>query len=150
MGTTEKDRLADCYLKMRISSALCWSVLLLVALLTQNVTAKGGRGGARGGARGSSRGTSRVRAKSSSRYGSFRVATGAAAAGAVAGAAAGMAGRRRWRYDDSSEDRVQGGNRTDEGIYSYRAWTSDAKTLSASLAITLTPLFTTSVKFYYF
>nr|DBA15457.1 TPA: hypothetical protein GDO54_004666 [Pyxicephalus adspersus] len=134
---------------MRISSAVCWSILLLVALLTHNVTTKGGRGGARGGARGSSRGTSRFHAKSSTRYGSFRVATGAAAAGAVAGAAAGMAGRSRWRYDDNSEERLQSGNRTNEGSYSYRAWTSGAKTLHTSLAITLTPLFTTTVKLYY-
>lgn len=114
---------------MRVSSALCWSILLLVALLTHNVNTKGGRGGGRGGARGASRGVSRVRAKTSS-HRSYSVAAGAAAAGAVAGAAAGMAGRRRWRYDDSSERGSQWYNRTEDGIYSYRAWTSGANVLT--------------------
>ncbi|KAG9469587.1 hypothetical protein GDO78_020141, partial [Eleutherodactylus coqui] len=123
---------------MRGSSALCWSILLLLALLTHTVNTKGGRGGARGGARGASRGATRVRAKTPTRYGSFRVAAGAAAAGAVAGAVAGMAGRRRWRYDDSSEVGSQWYNRTDEGIYSYRAWTSGADMVTTSLPIILT------------
>ncbi|KAG8544068.1 hypothetical protein GDO81_023133 [Engystomops pustulosus] len=123
---------------MRGSSALCWSVLLLVALLTHTVNTKGGRGGARGGARGAARGASRVRVRTPTRYGSFRVAAGAAAAGAVAGAAAGIAGRRRWRYDDSSEVSSQWGNQTDDGIYSYRAWTSGTNILHTSLPVTLT------------
>ncbi|CAH2321632.1 shadow of prion [Pelobates cultripes] len=132
---------------MRGSSAVCWSLLLLVALFSHSITAKGGRGGARGGARGSSRGTSRVRVKSPTRYGSFRVAAGAAAAGAVAGAAAGLAGKRRWRYDDSSEVGRQWGNNTDEGLYSYRAWTSDSCPLSFSWPLTLMSCTTAILKY---
>ncbi|KAG8434928.1 hypothetical protein GDO86_013045 [Hymenochirus boettgeri] len=128
---------------MRVYSALCWSLLLLVALLSQNVTAKGGRGGARGGARGASRGTSRVRAKMPTRYGSFRVSA-AAAAGAAVGASAGLTGKR-WRSDDGSEVDTQWRNNTSEGIYGYRAWTSgtdcSSKPLLFGLVFCITTIF---------
>uniref|UniRef100_A0A8C5QBK6 Shadow of prion protein n=1 Tax=Leptobrachium leishanense TaxID=445787 RepID=A0A8C5QBK6_9ANUR len=136
---------------MRGSSAVCWSLLLLAALFCHSITAKGGRGGARGGARGSSRGTSRVRVKAPTRYGSFRTVAGAAAAGAVAAAAAaGLAGRGRWRYDDNNlEIMNQWPNNTD-GLYSYRAWTSDVNPLFYSLPLTLTSCATAFVKFYFY
>ncbi|KAE8591741.1 hypothetical protein XENTR_v10018560 [Xenopus tropicalis] len=121
---------------MRGTSAVCWSLLLLIALLSQNVTAKGGRGGARGGARGASRGASRVRLKTSSRYGSLRVASQAAAAGAAARAAARLS-ENTWRNNDHSGMDTQFGNSTNEGMYSYRAWTSGTCPLSSHLSFRL-------------
>ncbi|OCT72199.1 hypothetical protein XELAEV_18035170mg [Xenopus laevis] len=121
---------------MRGTAALCWSLLLLIALLSQNVTAKGGRGGARGGARGSSRGTSRMRFKAPSRYGSLRVASQAAAAGAAARAAARLTGNT-WRNNDHSGTDTQYGNSTNEGMYSYRAWTSATCPLFSPLSFKL-------------
>ncbi|XP_029776613.1 shadow of prion protein [Suricata suricatta] len=55
-------------------------------------------------------------------------------AGAAAGAAAGLAAGSGWRRTtgpgerglEDDEDAAPGGNRTGQGVYSYRAWTSGA------------------------
>lgn len=81
---------------MKKTVAMCWTLMLLVAILCESVTCKGGRGGARGSARGTARGrfrSSRARARPRypSRSRSFGSPARLAVAGAAAGAAAGLA-----------------------------------------------------------
>ncbi|XP_059802099.1 shadow of prion protein [Hypanus sabinus] len=92
---------------MNKTTATCWTLILLVAILCESVTCKGGRGGARGSARGSARGrfrAPRVRPKYSSwsrSYGSrARVAAAGAAAGVAAGVMAGRLQRSRLTWDE--------------------------------------------------
>nr|XP_034994388.1 shadow of prion protein [Zootoca vivipara] len=115
---------------MKWSTAICWTLVLLLAVFFEGISCKGGRGGARGAARGSSRGSTR-RSKSSTRYSSsgtgLRVAVAAAAAGgAAAGAASAVAAGRMWSAGEGGPEyaEAQSGNSTGEGNYNYRAWTS--------------------------
>ncbi|XP_072138185.1 shadow of prion protein [Mobula birostris] len=127
---------------MNKTTATCWMLVLLVAILCEGVTCKGGRGGARGSARGSARGrfrATRVRPKYSSwsrSYGSrARVAAAGAAAGVAAGVMAGRLQRSRLTWDEGTQGYVSKNcslerNCTSEaGVYGYRAWTSSAVTL---------------------
>ncbi|XP_035965525.1 shadow of prion protein [Halichoerus grypus] len=126
-----------CSAKMNWTAATCWALLLAATFLCDSGAAKGGRGGARGsargGLRGGARGAPRVRVRPAPRYAgsSLRVAA-AGAAGAAAGAAAGLGAGSSWRRAtgpgerdlEDDEDAAPGGNRTGQGFYSYRAWTS--------------------------
>ncbi|XP_059496247.1 shadow of prion protein [Stegostoma tigrinum] len=137
---------------MNRTTAVCWMVILLVAIFCENATCKGGRGGARGSARGSARGrfhAPRVRVRYPSRYGSYSSKTRGAVAGAAAGAVAGLAvgyaaGRLRGSrliWDEDTQGYVNMScipvkNCTfDGGVYSYRVWTSSATSFWPSYSL---------------
>ncbi|KAM7073609.1 shadow of prion protein [Molossus nigricans] len=111
---------------MNWMAATCWALLLAATFLCDSGETKGGRGGARGsargGLRGGARGVPRVRIKPAPRY---------SGSSSLRMAGAASAGWRRapepWERGLDDEDTASGGNRT--GVYSYRAWTSDARPL---------------------